>query len=590
VRPAGRSLVLAVCLLAAGIGVALQLTGALAGVERDSVALRFSLRSTPKPTDITVVAIDDKTFADLRQQWPFPRSMHADAVDALHAAGAREIVYDVQFTEPTKEREDLALYDALDRAGGAVLATSEVDDGGRTSVLGGDRALAAIHAQAAAANLSDENGAIVARFPYSVSHLKTIAVAAAERISHRPVDPGRFSGGEARIDYRGRPGTFTTVSFSDLLDGRVDPALLRDRIVVVGASAPTLQDVHATPTSGSGVMSGPEVQANAIWTALHGIPLRDAPTWLGLGLALLLGLLSGLARLRLRVTASVAVAVAIGAAYAVAAQLAFARGWILPVVAPLAGLLLGTVAMVVVSHLAETLERVRVARDNEILERRVLERTEELRQTQLEIIQRLGVAAESRDQETGDHIARMSRLCQRLGLAVGMSETDAEQLRHAAAMHDIGKIGIPDSVLLKPGRLDADEWAVMKSHTTIGAGILAGSRSPLVQVAESIVLTHHERWDGSGYPRGLRGEEIPLEGRIAAICDVFDALITERVYKAAWSVDDALAELRRGAGGHFDPSLVEAFCALRDELAAEFARAPGTEAQAPSPSPRTAPA
>ena len=335
-------------------------------------------------------------------------------------------------------------------------------------------------------------------------------------------------------------------------------------------------------------MPGPEVQANAIWTALHGIPLRACPAPLAIVLVLLLGAAGGLARLRLRVTASVAVALALGVAYAAATQVAFAHGWILPVAAPLVALLIGVVGMVVVSHLAETLERVRVARDNEVLERKVLERTEELRHTQLEIIQRLGQAAESRDRETGDHIERMSRLCQRLGLALGMSETQAEQLRHAAAMHDIGKIGIPDAVLLKPGRLDEEERAVMETHTTVGAAILTGSRSGLVQMAEAIAMTHHEHWDGTGYPRGLRGDEIPLEGRIAAICDVFDALITPRAYKDGWTVDDALAEIERGAGGHFDPVLVAAFFGLRHQLAAEFGGAAVPPAHTPSPQTRPA--
>jgi putative two-component system response regulator len=126
-------------------------------------------------------------------------------------------------------------------------------------------------------------------------------------------------------------------------------------------------------------------------------------------------------------------------------------------------------------------------------------------------------------------------------------------------MHDIGKIGIPDRILQKPGRLDPDEWERMKTHTTIGAHILAASRAPLVQMAETIALTHHERWDGSGYPNGLAGEEIPLAGRIAAVCDVYDALISERPYKRAWPADEAVAEIERSSGSHFDPELVERF-------------------------------
>jgi putative two-component system response regulator len=135
-------------------------------------------------------------------------------------------------------------------------------------------------------------------------------------------------------------------------------------------------------------------------------------------------------------------------------------------------------------------------------------------------------------------------------------------LRHASAMHDVGKIGIPDSVLLKPGKLDAGEWEIMRSHTTKGAEILAGSQSPLLQMAEAIARTHHERWDGSGYPNGLEGEEIPLAGRICAICDVYDALGSARPYKNPWTPQEVLEEIARGSGTHFDPAIVTAFLAL----------------------------
>jgi putative two-component system response regulator len=162
-----------------------------------------------------------------------------------------------------------------------------------------------------------------------------------------------------------------------------------------------------------------------------------------------------------------------------------------------------------------------------------------------------------------------------------MSEGDAEMLRHASAMHDVGKIGIPDRVLLKPGRLDEAEWEIMRTHPKIGAEILAGSRWPVVQMGETIALAHHERWDGSGYPAGLAGEDIPLVARIVAICDVFDALLSERPYKQPWPVADALAEIRSQAGRHFDPRLVELFLGIAEDLHAEIGY--GTPARAPEP-------
>ena len=215
--------------------------------------------------------------------------------------------------------------------------------------------------------------------------------------------------------------------------------------------------------------------------------------------------------------------------------------------------MLGTVAR------SLTFAKEELARHNRALEDTVRERTEELRKSHLEVVRRLAQAAEWHDDTTGQHIARMSRLAHRLAVAAGMDRGRTEMLLQASALHDIGKIGIPDRVLLKPGKLDAEEWELMKTHTTIGAQILAGSRSDVLRMAESIALTHHERWDGQGYPNGMSGEDIPLEARICSICDVFDALISERPYKKAWPVSDALVEIARMSGTAFEPWLVDVF-------------------------------
>jgi putative two-component system response regulator len=188
-----------------------------------------------------------------------------------------------------------------------------------------------------------------------------------------------------------------------------------------------------------------------------------------------------------------------------------------------------------------------------------LVKVDELRQTRLQIVQRLGLAAEYKDNETGLHVIRMSHYAQALALAAGFSPAAAEDLLHAAPMHDVGKIGIPDAILRKPGRLDDEELVVMRRHAEIGAHIIGEHPSGLLHMAHKIALTHHEKWDGSGYPRGLRGEDIPLEGRIVAIADVFDALTSKRPYKEAWPVEQALQALREGAGSHFDPALVALF-------------------------------
>ena len=195
----------------------------------------------------------------------------------------------------------------------------------------------------------------------------------------------------------------------------------------------------------------------------------------------------------------------------------------------------------------------------ETLEGIVHLRTRELKETQLDVVHRLAQAAEHRDNETGSHIVRMSHYAMVLGQASGMSEEECDILFHATPMHDVGKIGIPDRVLLKPGKLDADEWKIMKQHTVIGAKLLANSQSPVLQMGELIALTHHERWDGSGYPHQLAGEDIPLVGRICAIADVFDALSSKRCYKDPWPLEKTLEEIRSLSGIQFDPRLVEMF-------------------------------
>lgn len=190
----------------------------------------------------------------------------------------------------------------------------------------------------------------------------------------------------------------------------------------------------------------------------------------------------------------------------------------------------------------------------------------ELAVARQETIERLAKAAEYRDDETAAHLHRMSAFCYLLGQKAGLDEDTCEMLRIASPMHDVGKLGVPDHILLKPGRLSTEEYAIMKQHAEIGYRILAGSDSPLVRFAATIAHTHHEQWAGTGYPRGLSGEAIPLEGRIAAVADVFDALTSARPYKKAWPLEDAVAHLRKGAGSHFDPALVDLFLGSLDEV------------------------
>ena len=563
-------------LLAAAFAVAggllVMVTGAFAPVERGTRTLRFDLRQTPAPKRVTVVAIDDLTFSRLDDQWPFRRTKHARAIDVLRKAGAAEIAYDVQFTEPTRPTEDQALMAAVKRAGNVTLATTQMDPRGHTNVLGGDANLRALHAHAGAANQFTDPGGVISRFHYEVSNLKTLPVVVAEQVRGRALDPRPFSDGGAWINYRGGPGRFDTISFASLLSGHFDRRLVAGRVVVVGATDPTMQDLHATPTSGAELMSGPEIQANAIETALDGIPLRSAPLAVNLFLLVLLGAAVPLARLRLAPLRAALLGVPVALGFALLAQLLFNRGWIVEVMPPLTALVLGAVAMVAASYLVERWERQLVSRQKDLLEELVRARTEEVRETQLEIIWRLSQMAESRDEDTGLHIERISALSQALALAIGMPPAEAETIGHAAALHDVGKIGVPDSVLLKPGNLEPQEYEVMKTHATIGANVLSNSKSPLIQTAEAIARAHHERWDGVGYPSGIAGSDIPLAARICSVVDVFDALMSKRVYKSAWGIDDALAELERNAGTQFDPALVEAFVRIAPDAYEELKR------------------
>jgi putative two-component system response regulator len=226
---------------------------------------------------------------------------------------------------------------------------------------------------------------------------------------------------------------------------------------------------------------------------------------------------------------------------------------------------------------AELLARVRNLLEVQLLQRYMLnqkdalefmvsERTREIQETRLQVIRRLGRAAEYRDNETGLHIVRMSQISMVIGRASGMSSRQCDVLLNASPMHDIGKIGIPDNILLKPGKLTDDEWVIMKQHPLIGADILSGDQSELLVMAQLIALAHHEKWDGSGYPSGLSGTNIPVEGRIVAIADVFDALTSERPYKQAWPIEEAVQYIKDNSGKHFDPQLTSYFIDNLDEI------------------------
>jgi adenylate cyclase len=349
----------AVALATAGAGVAAHETNLLRWLELQSVDARFSVRGDRAvPRDVAVVAIDTRTFNERpRNQWPYPRRLHARAIQILKEAGARVIVYDIQFTEPTNPEDDGLLYDAIYRAGNVVLGTSEIGPRGTTRILGSDKNVRAARALPASAQYDLDPNGVIRRIPYETDGLRTMPVVAYQRaFGHAPARSG-FEPDGAWIDFAGPPRTVTTVSFSRLLAHDFPSGVFRGRIVVVGASAPSLQDVHPTSTSGSDEMAGPEVQASAINTLIHGAPLRQVPGWIDIALIVLMAILAPLPSLRWGALRTLAVAIAGIAAFVVAAQIAFDDGHIVAVTYPLAVAVLSTAGVVGVHYFTEVRER-----------------------------------------------------------------------------------------------------------------------------------------------------------------------------------------------------------------------------------------
>jgi adenylate cyclase len=337
--------------------VAVAATDALRELELDTIDVRFSVRGEQSPPpDVVGIYVDDVTFDEMPDEaWPFRRGLHGRVIERLREAGARVIAYDVQFTEQTVAKEDDALIGAVERARGrVVLATTEVNEFGESAVFGGEDTVRSVGARVGNALLPPDADGVNRRAPYSVQGLKGFAVVSAE-VFGRKVP--RFD--DAWIDYRGPPGTIPALSFSRVLNGKFDPARVRGKIVVVGAAAPSLQDVHPTSASGDELMSGAEIQANAIATVLDGLPLSEAPRWVALLLVVVVGVLGPLLWRRLRglrlLLAGVAALLYVGIV-----QLAFQAGLILPVVYPLLALVVAAASVLVISATSAVYERERV--------------------------------------------------------------------------------------------------------------------------------------------------------------------------------------------------------------------------------------
>src|SRR3954447_4958417 len=322
------ALMAAIAILAAGIGVVAHEKELLRWLELQSIDARFSVRGTqPEPKGVAVVAIDARTFNERPlDQWPFGRRLHGRAITILEEAGAKVVAYDVQFTEPSNSEDDGLLYQAVYRAGNVVLGTSEIAKGGKTRILGGDKNVHEARARPSSAQYDLDPNGVIRRIPYQTDGLKTMPVVAYERAYGHPPDRAGFKPKGAWIDFSGPPLTVPTLSFSRLLAHRFPADFFRHKIVVVGASAPSLQDVHPTSTSGADEMSGPEVQASAIATLEEGIPLRSVPGWVDVALIIAMALLAPLAGIRLGALWVTLISVTGIAVYVAGSQVAFDNG------------------------------------------------------------------------------------------------------------------------------------------------------------------------------------------------------------------------------------------------------------------------
>jgi adenylate cyclase len=366
-----RLLLIVVATLASGLGVLAYAAHTLYGLEAQTINSRFSIRGTDRSLvrDFVVVQVDQATFnwftnkrPRVPANWPFPRRYHAQVIDNLERAGAKVIAFDVAFDHQTDPADDDALITAVARAHDMVLATTAALGNGNTDVLGGYSVLRPAGAVAADSTVRGDSAGVVRDMQYEFQRLfPTFAVAVAEKYN-RHVSPTMFGGAQTQvpIDYAGPPGTVPSISYYKVYAGEFNPARVRGRIVIVGASSRILQDYHETPTSGSSYMDGPEIQANAAATILARIPLRESPGWINVALILLFGGLIPFATLRITVLRSLIVALGLAVVFTIAVQLAFDGGTIVAYTYPLAALILATLGTLAVVYIGEAFERQRV--------------------------------------------------------------------------------------------------------------------------------------------------------------------------------------------------------------------------------------
>ena len=357
-------LLLVVAFFATGLGLAAYGTHLLRSLDLSTVNTRFSIRGNEKaPKNIVIVAVDSPSFAEVNKQWPFPRAVEGKVLDRIGAGHPKAIAFDVVFSQPSDlgQNDDIALLTAINNyPGKSVFSIQETNAKGNFEFVGSGQGAKLLHevgGRAAGTYFLFDPGGTIRRFGYSANNLLTFPVVTTEVATHKRVSPKKFKSGSAWIDYVGPHGSFPTVSFGDVYDGKIPPSFFKNKIVLIGATAPSLQDLHPTPTDPS--MSGVEIQANAINTILRGFPLSAAPGWLNILLVIVLGLAVPLASLRIGPVMSVGLAVLLGVVFAVVVQLAFDGGTILSFVYPLGALILAGIGSLAVQLVTEAFERIR---------------------------------------------------------------------------------------------------------------------------------------------------------------------------------------------------------------------------------------
>jgi len=372
--------------------------------------------------------------------------------------------------------------------------------------------------------------------------------------------------GNLLANYRGRRHTFPHVSAGAILDGSAEPAALKGKMVILGTTAAGLQDIRTTPLEAA--QPGPEIHATVLDDLLAGDPIAQ-PRW-ARGLAILLVLVPGF--LLTALLARERAVWGLAAVLPFIALIGFGSYWLLSNRQVFLSPLMPVTALTLVFTVLTSVRFLQADRE-------VRERTRKLALTQDAVIQSLAALAETRHHETGGHIQRTRHYMRVLAFRLRdhprfhryLDDSTADLLFRLAPLHDIGKVGVQDRILLKPERLTPEEYEEMKRHTLYGSETIRQAKSFLgensfLQVADEIALTHHERWDGTGYPHGLRGEEIPIPGRFMAVADAYDAIISPRIYKPALPHEDAVRLMDKGRGTRFDPDVLDAFLEAREEF------------------------